>query len=223
MIAVSARDVCKEFPSPNGTVRILRGCDLSVDAGESVAIMGPSGSGKSTLLNILGTLEPPTSGDVCIAGTNPFTLNETRLASFRNEHIGFVFQDHHLLPQCTLLENVLLPTLAGRSVEDGPSRARELLERVGLSHRLDHRPAELSGGERQRTAIARALINQPELILADEPTGNLDRETADSIADVLQEMHQKHNTALVVVTHSQDLADRFHRRFNVVGGELVEA
>src|SRR5207253_4264054 len=175
--------------------------------GENAAILGPSGSGKSTLLSILGTLEPPTSGSVFLAGKNPFALDEAELAAFRRESIGFVFQDHHLLPQCTVLENVLVPFLAdGSATQDDVQRAADLLGRVGLAERLTHRPAELSGGERQRVAIARALVRGPTLLLADEPTGNLDRTTARSIAELLLELQTEQNTILVVVTHSEILA-----------------
>ena len=172
--------------------------------------MGPSGSGKSTLLHILGTLDRPTAGSVRLDGKDPFALSEPELADFRNRHIGFVFQDHHLLPQCSVLENVLIPTLVGR---EDPAKveawARQLLERVGLAERLDHRPAELSGGERQRVAVARALIQHPALLLADEPTGNLDRRTAQSVGQMLLDLHREQNTILVVVTHSAELARQF--------------
>src|SRR5687767_2078188 len=160
--------------------------------------MGPSGSGKSTLLHLLGTLDRPTHGTVRLDGADPFALPEPQLADFRNRSIGFVFQDHHLLPQCSVLENVLIPTLAGAK-ENLEGRARQLLERVGLSQRLDHRPAELSGGERQRVAVARALIHKPLLLLADEPTGNLDRKTAETIGQLLLDMHQQEKTMLIVV------------------------
>jgi lipoprotein-releasing system ATP-binding protein len=182
--------------------------------------MGPSGSGKSTLLNMLGTLEPPSSGKVSIGGTDPFALGERDLARFRNHNIGFIFQEHHLLPQCSVLENVLLPTLADRNNRDRLQRAKELLDRVSLSNRLEHRPAELSGGERQRVAIARALINGPSLLLADEPTGNLDRKTAEGVADLMSEVHREENVILLVVTHSQQLAERFDKRWELVDGVL---
>jgi len=213
----------KNFETPAGTLRILSDVTLHMARGEAVAIMGPSGSGKSTLLNILGTLEPPTAGSVSIDGCNPFTLADRDLARFRNRRIGFIFQDHHLLPQCSILENVLLPVLADRQNTKGLTRARELLDRVGLSHRLDHRPAELSGGEKQRAAIARAVINTPALILADEPTGNLDRASADVVANLLSELHKQEQACLVLVTHSDVLASRFARRYEMVAGRLVEA
>jgi lipoprotein-releasing system ATP-binding protein len=182
--------------------------------------MGPSGSGKSTLLNVLGTLEPPTRGRVAIGGTDPFALSERELAQFRNQQIGFVFQDHHLLPQCSALENVLIPTLPAKQENDVVVRARELLDRVGLADRADHRPAELSGGQKQRVALARALVNRPTLLLADEPTGNLDRKTADAVAALLLELHQDQNTTLIVATHSPVLAKQFNKRHELIDGSL---
>ncbi len=200
---------------------ILRDVSLAVQRGEAVAVMGPSGSGKSTLLHLLGTLDRPTSGTVRLEGTDPFTLQERFLADFRNRHIGFVFQDHHLLPQCSVLENVLIPTLVGRDdASEVQKRARHLLERVGLSGRLDHRPAELSGGERQRVAVARALIHRPVLLLADEPTGNLDRRSARVVGQLLLDLHREENTILIVVTHSQELADTFPRTLVMDDGSL---
>lgn len=221
---LTVRDVSKEFPTRTGPLVVLRGCSFELARGENLAILGPSGSGKSTLLQIVGTLDRPTSGEVLLGGDDPFQLSEPRLAVFRNERIGFVFQDHHLLPQCTVLENVLVPTLAsGGATEDAFDRARMLLDRVGLADRLDHRPAELSGGERQRAAIARALIRRPMLLLADEPTGNLDRTTAASIGDLLLELQQLEQTMLVVVTHSLELAARFQRKVELDAGRLVAA
>ena len=209
----------KEFPTRSGVLPVLSGVQLTLQPGDGLAVTGPSGSGKSTLLNILGTLESPTRGTVTVDGVNPFTLSEPDLAAFRNRHVGFVFQDHHLLPQCSVLENVLVPTL----ISPDPSAeadARKLLDRVGLSARLDHRPAELSGGERQRAAIARALIRKPKLLLADEPTGNLDRKTAQGIGELLSELHRQDGTMLVVVTHSQELAKLFPRRAEMADGRL---
>jgi lipoprotein-releasing system ATP-binding protein len=223
---VSAEQINKTYHTRSGALTVLRDADLSLSAGESVAIMGPSGSGKSTLLNILGTLEPPDSGDLTVAGTHPFNLGPRDVARFRNRTIGFVFQEHHLLPQCNVVENVLIPTLADRhdGHENGAvERATSLLERVGLSGRVDHKPAELSGGERQRVAIARALINQPALLLADEPTGNLDRKTAESIAALLVETYKSERLALVVVTHSESLARQFDRTLELVDGTLQPA
>ncbi|UCE60691.1 MAG: ABC transporter ATP-binding protein [Phycisphaerales bacterium] len=221
-VSLCAESIKKHFPTRSGELAVLRDVSLTLDAGESAAIMGPSGSGKSTLLNILGTLDTPTAGTVTIDGKNPFELDERELARFRNQRIGFVFQDQHLLPQCCVLENVLLATLVTRGGNDATERARRLLDRVGLSDRLKHLPAELSGGERQRVAIARALINNPTLVLADEPTGNLDQTTADSIASLLSEVHRDENVTLLVVTHSRPLAERFERRFDVADGTLVE-
>jgi lipoprotein-releasing system ATP-binding protein len=211
----------KHYPTPQGPLPILEDVSFELAPGESVAVMGPSGSGKSTLLNVLGTLDTPSAGTVTLDGTNPFTLREPELAAFRNACIGFVFQDHALLPQCTMLENVLAPTLVARD-QGAPQRARELLERVGLGHRLDHRPSELSGGEKQRAAIARALIRRPRLLLCDEPTGNLDHRSADAVASVLLSLHEAQQTVLVVVTHSRELAGRFGRRFDLLDGRLVD-
>jgi len=184
--------------------------------------MGPSGSGKSTLLYILGALEPPTSGTVTLGEENPFRLKPRELAAFRNTRIGFIFQDHCLLPQCSVLENVLTPTLVSASNHNDEERARALLEQVGLNSRLDHRPAELSGGERQRVALARALIMQPQLLLCDEPTGNLDQKSAATVADMLVQLHQQQQTILVVVTHNPDLANRFPRQFRLHEQHLSE-
>lgn len=217
------RQLAKTFPGA-AALDVLHGVDLDMSRGEATAITGPSGSGKSTLLYILGTLEQPTAGTVRIDGENPFQLNPVKLARFRNARIGFIFQDHHLLPQCNVLENVLIPTLAGGGA--GPAeeeRARQLLDRVGLAARLTHRPAELSGGERQRVAVCRALINQPLLLLADEPTGNLDRATADSVGSLLLELNLELNTLLICVTHSAELASRFPRRHELRNGRLQTA
>jgi len=214
-------NLVKEYPTRAEPLVVLRRASLELSLGENVAILGPSGCGKSTLLQILGTLDTPTGGVVTLQGENPFLLDEPRLAAFRNRQIGFVFQDHHLLPQCSVLENVLLPTLAeGKPPQERVVRAKTLLERVGLSARLEHRPAELSGGERQRAAIARALINRPILLLADEPTGNLDRSTAHIVGQLLLEMQKLENTMLVVVTHSLDLAETMQRRLTLNDGRL---
>jgi lipoprotein-releasing system ATP-binding protein len=199
-------------------IPVLSGFDLVLRPGDSLAVTGPSGSGKSTLLHILGTLDRPDSGEVEIAGGRPFELDDDALAAFRHRHIGFVFQEHFLLPQYSVLENVLLPTLIGGRGEGAGERARGLLDRVGLGKRLEHRPAELSGGERQRVAVARALINDPELLLCDEPTGSLDPKTARQIAELLFEIHQAERKTLVVVTHSQELASRFPRRIEIQDG-----
>jgi len=217
---LEATRLCKSYPTRSGELAVVRDVSLALRRGDSAVIMGPSGSGKSTLLNMIGTLEPPTSGSVSIDGTDPFTLGERELARFRNRHLGFVFQEHHLLPQCSVIENVLLPTLAHRDNPDRLDRARALLNRVGLSDRLEHRPPELSGGERQRVAIARALINEPSVLLADEPTGNLDRKTAETVADLMAEVHREEGVVLLVVTHSQQLAERFEKRWELVDGLL---
>jgi lipoprotein-releasing system ATP-binding protein len=215
-------NVAKEYPTPAEPLRVLSGVSFSLRRGENLAILGPSGSGKSTLLSMLGTLEPPTSGRVMLAREDPFELQEDELAEFRLENIGFVFQEHYLLPQCTVLENVLVPFLAdGAATEDDMQRATDLLGRVGLSERLTHRPSELSGGERQRVAIARALVREPTLLLADEPTGNLDRTTADSIATLLLDLQRERNAILVVVTHSEKLAASMQRRMELDSGKLV--
>ncbi len=219
-------EVRKAYPTRSGELVVLRTASLRLAAGEGVAIIGPSGSGKSTLLNIIGTLETPTGGRVELAGEDPFALRPRDLARFRNRRVGFVFQDHHLLPQCSALENVLLPAMAEAGRADAATisrRATELLDRVGLSQRLNHRPSELSGGERQRVAIARALINQPAVLLADEPTGNLDRATAESVADLLLDLHRRESTILIIVTHSPALAARFDRRLEIVDGVLTVA
>jgi lipoprotein-releasing system ATP-binding protein len=214
-------ELSKEYPTRSGPLSVLRAISFHLTRGDAVAITGPSGSGKSTLLHILGTLEGPTSGSVKLLGRDPFQLTEPEVADFRNHQIGFIFQDHHLLPQCSVLENVLLPTLvSGGDPERSLARAKRLLDRVGLSERLDHRPAELSGGERQRVAVARAHINQPALLLADEPTGNLDRKTAATVGALLRELQTEENTILIVVTHSVELAAALPRRAELENGAL---
>ena len=221
MAELIVQNVTREFPTRGAPLVVLRGCSLELAAGENAVIVGPSGSGKSTFLYVVGTLDRPTSGTVRLAGEDPFAFDEPRLAAFRNRQIGFVFQDHHLLPQCSVLENVLVPALAdGGVTPELVGRARDLLSRVGLAARLDHRPAELSGGERQRAAVARALLRRPKLVLADEPTGNLDRTSAAVIGDLLLDMQQQEGTMLVVVTHSLDLARRFGRQYELDDGRL---
>jgi lipoprotein-releasing system ATP-binding protein len=221
---LTADAIVMEYPSPAGPLAVLRGASLHLQPGESASIVGPSGSGKSTLLNILGTLERPTAGRVALDGTDPFALAELDLARFRSRCVGFVFQEHHLLPQCSVLENVLIPTVAWpRPDGDAVRRARSLLERVGLAQRLDHRPAQLSGGERQRVALARALINQPTVVLADEPTGSLDRTSAAAVADLLMELHAQEGRILLLVTHNSALAERAAKRFELVDGKLLDA
>lgn len=213
-------DLSKEYPTPRGALRVLSGVSFSMSPGDAAAIMGPSGSGKSSLLYILGGLEPPTSGTVTLDGRNPFQLSATDLAAFRNTQVGFVFQDHCLLPQCSVLENVLIPTLVAPKPKEDETRARQLIEQVGLADRIEHRPAELSGGERQRVAIARALVREPRLLLCDEPTGNLDRVAAENVAAVLLDLHALKHTILVVVTHSQQLADKLPVRFDLLDSQL---
>jgi len=213
--------VGKSYPSPLGDVPVLADVSLSLAPGDAAAIMGPSGSGKSTLLYILGGLEPPTTGIVTLDGRNPFTLSPRDLAAFRNKEIGFVFQDHCLLPQCSVLENVLVPTLVGTADAGIDAHARALVEQVGLSHRLTHLPGQLSGGEKQRVALARALVRRPRLLLCDEPTGNLDRASADSVASLLFALQQAQNAILIVVTHSAELASRFPVRFDLHDRKLL--
>jgi len=220
-----ATDIRKSYQTPRGPLEILSGISLTLSRGEAIAITGPSGSGKSTLLYILGALEPPTSGSVTLDSASPFELNERQQAAFRNRHIGFVFQDHSLLPQCSVLENVLAPTLAAvldgkEQARDHEGRARQLLEEVGLGSRLDHRPGELSGGEKQRAAVARALILNPSVLLCDEPTGNLDRTSAAAVAELLLKLHAERRTILITVTHSAALAERFATRYEMDSGRL---
>ena len=218
-------DVCKRYESPTGTeaVPVLRDVTLEIQRGESVAIVGPSGSGKSTLLNIMGTLDRPSSGQVLLDGRELSQLDDIQLAAVRNREIGFIFQSHHLLPQCTVLENVLVPTLANKdaALRNGAvERAKQLLDKIGLGARLTHRPGQLSGGERQRVAVVRALINQPKLLLADEPTGALDRASAQNLSDLLVQLNREEGVTLIVVTHALDLAKRMERGFELRGGLL---
>lgn len=221
--ALRVDDLHKSFSTGADTVSVLDGVSFELEAHQAVAVTGVSGSGKSTLLHLLGALDAPTSGSIEIDGRSPFDLEEKELARFRNRTLGFVFQEHHLLPQYTVLENVLLPTLAFPPAPDSAeATARELLARVGLSHRLAHRPAQLSGGERQRAAVARALVQGPKVVLCDEPTGNLDRSNADAVAGLLFELHREAGNVLIVVTHNQELAARFARRFDLVDGKLTE-
>lgn len=218
-LQLRVRDLRRSYASGPDPIEVLRGVSFDLAAGESLSVVGPSGSGKSTLLHIVGTLDRPTSGTVEIDGRVPHDLPEPELAAFRNRRIGFVFQDHHLLPQYGVLENVLLPALVSRDGSaEAPRRARALLERVGLGHRLTHRPAELSGGERQRAAVARALINRPGLLLCDEPTGNLDTASASAVADLLFGLHEEERNILILVTHSLDLAARSRRRVRLAEG-----
>jgi lipoprotein-releasing system ATP-binding protein len=223
MSGLEISKISKEYPTPRGPLAVLSGVSLSLKRGEAAAITGPSGVGKSTLLYIAGGLEPPTSGQVTLDGRDPYGLREKELAEFRNQKVGFLFQDHCLLPQCSVLENVLVPSLVVSDRAAYPQRARELLQQVGLGARLEHRPSELSGGEKQRVALARALIRQPPLLLCDEPTGNLDEASAGVVADLLLELHRRNETILIVVTHSRDLAARFPARYELHNANLHPA
>jgi lipoprotein-releasing system ATP-binding protein len=211
----------KVYRNGSEEIRVLDGVSFDMSRGENLAIVGPSGAGKSTLLQILGTLDSPTSGSVTLGGENPFSLRESGQAKFRNERIGFVFQDHHLLPQWNVVENTLVPSLAfGRPNAETRKRAIELLDRVGLGHRLNHLPSQLSGGERERVAVARSLLLRPLLVLADEPTGNLDRENAGNFAELLLEVPKEENAILIVVTHSEQLSSRMQRCMELTRGRL---
>ena len=226
-VLLELRDVTRCFDSPDDEAgpEVLRGVCLRVEAGEALAIRGRSGSGKSTLLNLIAALDRPTSGAVLLDGRDLAALNDKALAAVRNRRIGMVFQLHHLLPQCSVLENVLVPTLVGPAVgedESPEARARRLLGRVGLGERLSYRPARLSGGERQRVAVVRALINRPGLLLADEPTGSLDRASAENLANLLVELNREEGVALIVATHAADLAGRMPRVLDLRDGRLDE-
>lgn len=217
---LKVENVSKEYPTPRGPLRIVSDVSLSLSPGDALSIVGPSGSGKSTLLYMMGGLEPPTSGTVILDGQNPFELKERDLAAFRNQQIGFIFQDHCLLPQCSVLENVLTPTLVASPDGDRTQSARTLIDAVGLTERLEHRPAELSGGEKQRVALARALIMNPKLVLCDEPTGNLDHKSANVVASLLLDLHSQQKNILVVVTHNAELAAQFPLRYELTDHEL---
>ena len=224
-MALEVFNVSQQYPTPRGALDVLSGVTFSLAPGEAAAIMGPSGSGKSSLLYILGALEPPSAGTVVLDGRNPFQLDSSALATFRNTEIGFVFQDHCLLPHLTVLENVLVPTLVARSADGDERRedaqlARLLIDQVGLGDRIEHRPGELSGGEKQRVAIARALIRKPRLLLCDEPTGNLDPTSASTVALVLLDLHRVQQNILIVVTHSTKLASEFPIRFEIADRHL---
>jgi len=213
--------VGKQYPTPRGPLTVLSDVSFTLSPGDAAAITGPSGSGKSSLLYMLGALEPPSQGTITLDGRNPFDLGAAALADFGNTSIGFVFQDHCLLPQCSVLENVLVPTLVAKNGnDDAPARARACLEQVGLGARLDHRPGELSGGEKQRAAIARALVREPRLVLCDEPTGNLDQASASTVAAMLLDLHARLRNILIVVTHSERLAGQFPIRFDISDGRL---
>jgi len=223
MSQLSVENVTKEYATRAEPLVVLDDVSLQLAPAENLAIVGPSGSGKSTLLSIIGTLERPSSGRVLLDGQDLAELDERDLAALRNRRIGFVFQEHHLLPQCSVLENVLIPTVAdGPTTAESLDRAKMLLDRVGLSDRTDHRPGELSGGERQRTALARALINRPALLLADEPTGNLDRTTAGDVGQLLLQLQQQEQMMLIVVTHSERLAAMMGRLLELDDGKLKE-
>lgn len=223
MAALEVNQITKVFSGQSNDLEVLKGISFDLGQGENLAVLGPSGSGKSTLLHIIGTLDQPTSGTVSIDGKNPFELSERELAGFRNQNIGFVFQEHHLLPQLTVLENVLIPTIAqGSSTSEQEQRARELIEQIGLGDRIGHRPGELSGGERQRVAIARSLIFNPKILLADEPTGSLDKKNSTLVGEMLLEMQKTVDAMLIVVTHSADLANIFERQLLFDDGQVSE-
>ena len=219
---LKVENVSKEYPTPRGPLQIVSDVSLSLSRGDAISIMGPSGSGKSTLLYMMGALEPPTNGTITLDNQNPFQLKEKELAAFRNKQIGFIFQDHCLLPQCSVLENVLTPTLVATTNGNDSERAQALLADVGLAERIEHRPAELSGGEKQRVALARGLIMRPQLLLCDEPTGNLDHKSAEVVASLLFELHHKQETILVVVTHNAELAARFPLRYELIDNRLQQ-
>jgi len=222
-VRLVVENVGKAFDTPAGPLVVLRGVSFELSAGDTLAVVGPSGAGKSTLLNVIGSLEKPTSGSVQLGEVEVTELAGDDLAGFRSRQVGFVFQDHHLLPQCTALENVLLPTLAVHSSDDAVGRAAELLERVGLAPRADHFPAQLSGGERQRVAIARAMVNGAPLLLCDEPTGNLDRDTGERVGDLFVELAEERDVCLIVVTHNLELARRFANLKELRNGVFTDA
>lgn len=218
---LEVQNLSKSYPTPAGDLQVLQDINLSLQRGDSMSIVGPSGSGKSTLLYILGALEPPSSGTLRIDGQNPLDLDDRQLSLFRNRKVGFVFQEHHLLPQCNVLENVLIPTLV--EPQQGTAkrqRAVDLLRQVGLEPRMHHRPHQLSGGEKQRVALARALIKEPGLLLCDEPTGNLDHESAGAVTGLLLELHKRQRTILILVTHNLELAAQLKFRFRLSDGKL---
>jgi lipoprotein-releasing system ATP-binding protein len=216
-------NLCRSFQMGKQTVHVLNGITMSVQRKEMVSIVGASGAGKSTLLHIMGTLDRPTSGQVLFAGKNMFRENETALAGFRNRHLGFVFQFHHLLPEFTALENTSLPALIQKTPKpQAMDAAKSLLSEVGLSHRLHHKPGELSGGEQQRVAVARALIRKPDLVLADEPTGNLDTHTGEELFELLRKLNQTHGTAFVIVTHNERLSLQTDRLIQLQDGHIIE-
>lgn len=219
---LSVQGVTRQYDSGGGPVKVLRGVDLEVSSGESVAIVGPSGSGKSTLLNIMGALDQPSAGSVLFEDRDLAMMPAPELSRFRNREVGFVFQQHCLLPQCNVLENVLVPTLVHPDAGGTQERAVHLLERVGLGARLQNRPGQLSGGECQRVAVVRALINSPRLLLADEPTGSLDGTASESLGELLLELNREQSVSLVVVTHAKSLADKMQRVRHLQDGELLK-
>jgi lipoprotein-releasing system ATP-binding protein len=217
---LEVQKLSKEYPMPGHPLRVLTEISFSWNAGDSVSIVGPSGSGKSTLLYILGALEPPTTGTVLLDSKNPFEMHEIGLAAFRNKRIGFVFQDHYLLPQCTVLENVLIPTLVAEPDGLARERALDLLQQVGLGSRIQHHPHELSGGEKQRVALARALVMKPQLVLCDEPTGNLDHDSTEAVTSLLLDLHKRQQNILIVVTHNLEVADKFSLKYRLTETRL---
>ncbi len=220
---ISVTDLVKAFDTPAGPLEILSHITIDVTDDKNLAVIGPSGSGKSTFLHIIGTLDQQTSGEVRLLGENPQQMDEPRLATFRNEHIGFVFQEHHLLPQLSARENVLIPSVArGAADQQAADRATELLDRVGLGDRLDHRPGQLSGGERQRVAVARALMNEPRILLADEPTGSLDHANAETVGQLLLDLQRTEQLTMVCVTHNDELASQFDRQARLESGKFVD-
>lgn len=220
---LKSEKLIKSYNDGTSKVEVLRGIDLNINKGERLAIIGPSGSGKSTLLHLLGGLDQPTSGDICINEVNWRTISEKQRCQVRNQRLGFIYQFHHLLPEFTALENVAMPLLiSGMNVHKARKQSSDLLDNVGLMHRKEHKPAQLSGGERQRVAIARALVHQPHCVLADEPTGNLDQATAAKVFDLMLDLNKQMNTALVIVTHDQQLARRMDRVLMLQEGLLTE-
>jgi lipoprotein-releasing system ATP-binding protein len=217
---LEAHNISKKYPMAGGHVSVLSDVSIQLSAGDAISITGPSGSGKSTLLYILGALEPPTEGTVLLDGVNPYELDERSVSAFRNRKIGFVFQDHHLLPQCTVLENVLVPTLPAPPDGSAETRAMDLLDQVGLRSRLHHHPHELSGGEKQRVALARALMMKPDLVLCDEPTGNLDHDSTEMVTELLLNLHKRRQDILIVVTHNPEVAAKFSHRYRLSEARL---
>lgn len=215
-------DLFKSYGRGEQSVEVLKGVSMQIGRGETIALLGASGAGKSTLMHVIGVLDRPTSGKVCYAGEDVFTKNERDLASFRNGSIGFVFQFHHLLPEFTALENVMMPALiSGVSKSVATTSALSILDEVGLAHRVTHKPGELSGGEQQRVAVARALVMEPELLLADEPTGNLDMKTSESIHQLFEDLHKRRGLSILVVTHNERLASRTMRQIRLVDGKIL--